>query len=272
MIRSSIASLTIPTLGTTMPNMGITAKPPKSPAPPKLSAKQKSSAGSASGKSPRLASTRLSAREAAAAYVVNAAASSHATNPANALFTTTQQRVLGLLFGQADKSFFANEIINATGSGSGAVQRELARLEYSGLVTARWIGNQKHYQANRDSPVFEGLWLVVQNTVGVGGVLKDVLQPLAGQITAAFVYGSVAKQQESAGSDVDVLVVSDSLTYADLITALEPAATALRRAINPTLITRVELAKRIAEGKAFFTRVLSQPKIWLMGSERGLGI
>jgi predicted nucleotidyltransferase len=255
--------------------MGIhtkTLKARKSHKPPKPPAKQKSSARSASGKSPTSPASRLAARESSAAYVVNAAASSPAINPANALFTTTQQRVLGLLFGQADRSFFANEIINATGAGSGAVQRELARLESSGLVTAHWIGNQKHYQANRDSPVFEGLWLVVQNTVGVGGVLKDALQPLAGQITAAFVYGSVAKQQERAGSDVDVLVVSDSLTYADLITALEPAATGLRRSINPTLVTRAELAKRIAERKAFFTRVLSQPKIWLIGNERDLGI
>ncbi len=70
-----------------------------------------------------------------------------------ALFTKTQQRVLSVLFGQARRSFYANEIIGLAGSGSGAVQRELARLETSGLVTVHRVGNQKHYQANHDAPI-----------------------------------------------------------------------------------------------------------------------
>ena len=84
-------------------------------------------------------------------------------------------RVLSLVYGLPDKSFFANEIIGKTGSGSGAVQRELARLQSSGLVTATWIGNQKHYQANKDSPIFYELWGIVQKTVGVAGPLYSAL-------------------------------------------------------------------------------------------------
>jgi len=73
------------------------------------------------------------------------------------LFTTTQQRVLALLFGQPERSFYASELIARTRSGSGAVQRELKRLVSYGLVTVRPIGNQKHYQANPNSPVFNEL-------------------------------------------------------------------------------------------------------------------
>ena len=84
---------------------------------------------------------------------------------ADALFSGTQQRVLGLLFGQPERSFYATELIGLTGGGSGAVQRELARLEQSGLVTIKAIGNQKHYQANPASPIFAELCGISKKTL-----------------------------------------------------------------------------------------------------------
>ncbi len=111
-------------------------------------------------------------REATAPYQITAQeAPLAASGLADALFTTRQQRVLGLLFGLPDRSFFANEVVGKFGSGSGAIQRELARLESSGLMTAKWIGNQKNYQANHESPIFVDLWGIVQKTVGVAGPL-----------------------------------------------------------------------------------------------------
>ena len=74
---------------------------------------------------------------------------------ADALFTKVQQRVLGVLFGNPRRSFYANEVIGLACSGTGAVQRELQRLEASGLVTVVRVGKQKHYQANAASAVFE---------------------------------------------------------------------------------------------------------------------
>ena len=192
---------------------------------------------------------------------------SSAGSLADALFTGTQQRVLGLLFGQPARSFYATEIIGLTGGGSGAVQRELARLVQSGLVTVRPVGNQKHYQANAASPVFAELRGLVLKTVGLADVLRAALAPLEDQVAAAFVYGSVARQQDTAASDVDVLIVSDALGYAEVFGALEGAAQTLGRTINPTLYTRAELARRRAQDNAFVTRVLDQPRIWLMGDE-----
>jgi len=139
---------------------------------------------------------------------------------ADALFTTTQQRVLGLLFGQPDRSFYATELIAMTAAGSGAVQRELARLEQTGLVVVSRLGTQKHYQANPDSPLFAELCGIVRKTVGLAEPLRETLAPLASGIAAAFVYGSVAKGGDSATSDIDLMVVSDSLTYADVFAAL----------------------------------------------------
>ena len=213
------------------------------------------------------------AQETGGAYQVSAQRTpSPAAGLADALFTTTQQRVLGLLFGHPHRSFFANELITLTGSGSGAVQRELARLDSSGLVTARWIGNQKHYQANKDSPIFHGLWDIVQKTFGLAVPLQEALQPLAGQIQAAFVFGSVAKKLDSAASDIDVMVISDSLSYADLFAALEPVTTQLSRTVNPTVLSLKDLARRLKDGNAFVARVLQQPKIWLIGGESDLSV
>ena len=189
---------------------------------------------------------------------------------ASALFSTTQQRVLGLLFGQPDRSFYATELIALTAGGSGAVQRELAKLEHSGLVRVHKVGTQKHYQANPDSPVFAELCGIARKTVGLAEPLRAALSPFVSRIVAAFVYGSVAKGQDTAASDIDVMVVSDGLTYAEAFEALEPISGRLGRPINPTVYTPRELARRIKEGNAFVKRVLAQPKVWLIGSEDDL--
>lgn len=194
------------------------------------------------------------------------------TGLADALFTGTQQRVLALLFGQPGRSFYATELIGLAGAGSGAVQRELARLAQSGLVTVRALGNQRHYQANPDSPLFEELYNIVQKTVGLAEPLREALAPLAKRFHAAFVYGSVAKRQDSAASDIDLMIISDKLVYADVFRVLEPVNVLLGRTVNPTILTRKELAKRIAADNAFVTRVLAQPKLWLFGGEDDLAV
>lgn len=192
------------------------------------------------------------------------------TSTADALFPAVRQRLLAVLFGSPDRSFYANELIALARSGTGAVQRELASLLAAGLVTVRDQGNQKHYQANAASPVFAELRGLVLKTVGLADVLRAALAPLEDQVAAAFVYGSVARQQDTAASDVDVLIVSDALGYAEVFGALESAAQTLGRTINPTLYTRAELARRRAQDNAFVTRVLDQPRIWLMGDEEVL--
>jgi len=191
---------------------------------------------------------------------------------AGALFTGTQQRVLGLLFGQPDRSFYATELINLAGVGSGAVQRELARLAQSRLVTVKPVGNQKHYQANPASPIYDELCGVVRKTVGLAEPLRAALAPLAAQIRAAFVYGSIAKKEDTASSDIDLMLVSDTLTYGDAILALQAATGQLGREVNPNIFTPPDFAKRLKEGGSFVSRVMEQPKIWLIGGPGDLGV
>ena len=189
---------------------------------------------------------------------------------ADALFTKVQQRVLAVLFGNPGRSFYANEVITLAGSGTGAVQRELARLETAGLATVTRVGKQKHYQANAAAPVFKELRGLVQKSFGLVDVLRAALAPLAARIHFAFVYGSVAKGQDTARSDIDLMVVSDSLSYAELYTVLEAATKRLGRTVNPTVYSRQELDKRVRADNAFVKRVLAQSKLWVIGEERGL--
>ena len=189
---------------------------------------------------------------------------------ADALFSGTQQRVLGLLFGQPERSFYATELINLAGVGSGAVQRELASLSQSGLVTVKPVGNQKHYQANPASPIYNELCGMVRKTVGLAEPLRAALAPLAPQIKAAFVYGSVAKKEDTASSDIDLMLVSDTLTFSDTILALQAATVLLGREVNPNIFTPQDFAKRLKEGGSFVSRVMAQPKVWLMGGEHDL--
>ena len=189
----------------------------------------------------------------------------------DALFTTTQQRVLSLLFGQPDRSFFANEVIGLTGSGSGAVQRELKRLTDSGLVTSKRIGNQRHFQANRVSPIFEELSAIIQKTFGLAEPIRQALQPYEHTIHCAFIFGSVAKREDTAGSDIDLFVVSDSLTGADLVNQLLGTEVQLGRTINTTIYSKDELDKAVQEKNSFVSRVLAHPKVWVIGNESSIG-
>lgn len=193
------------------------------------------------------------------------------TSLADALFSTTQQRVLAYLFGQPERSYFATELIELTGGGSGAVQRELARLEQSGLVTVARVGTQKHYQANPKSPIFVELCAIAQKTVGLAEPLREALAPLAKRITAAFVFGSVAKRRDTAASDIDVLVLSDSLDYADVFAALQSAEAKLGRTINPTVYKPADWRKKRKGGNAFVAKVSAQSKLFIFGSEGDLG-
>src|SRR5688572_14146291 len=163
---------------------------------------------------------------------------------ADALFSKVQQRVLGVLFGNPDRSFFANEVIALANSGTGAVQRELTRLEAAGLLKVTRLGRQKHYQANPAAPVFAEIRDLVMKTSGLADILRAALSPLEDKIIAAFVYGSMAKGESTSASDVDLMIISDKVTYSDVFGILEEAGNRLGRKVNPTVYSRKEFQYR----------------------------
>ena len=189
----------------------------------------------------------------------------------DALFTPVQQRVLGLLFGQPERRFQSAEIIRLAGSGTGAAHRQLQRLAATGLALASRDGNQKYYQANRESPIYTELRGLVLKTVGVVEPLRDALAPLGERVRAAFVFGSVAKGSDDAQSDVDLLVIGEDLDYGNVYSALEDAELQLHRSVNPTVMSASEWTRKRARKDSFAARVAAQPKIFVIGSESVLG-
>lgn len=115
------------------------------------------------------------------------------TSVGDALFTKTQQKVLAVLFGQPDKSFYLNELVRLANMGRGAISREVSKLTDAGLLVMHKQGNQTHYQVNPASPISAELVSLVRKTFGVAEVLKTTLAPLFPQLKQAFVYGSIAK-------------------------------------------------------------------------------
>ena len=153
----------------------------------------------------------------------------------------------------------------------GAVHRQLSRLAETGLVTVTRSGNQKHYQARRDSPVFEELHSLVVKTVGVAEPLRQALARQAGAIRAAFVYGSVAEGTDGARSDIDLMVISDSLRYSDLFEALQGAEALIGRSVNPTAMTVAQWRAKRARADSFAARVAGPSRVFVLGSDDDLG-
>lgn len=206
----------------------------------------------------------------AAPKVSEAAAIYAAASLSDALFTHTQQRVLGALFGTPGRSLSVSELIQCTGAGSGAVQREVARLAGSGLLLVESVGRQKRYRANPSAPIHDELVGIVRKTFGLAAPLREALSPFGPAIRAAFVFGSVAKAEDTGRSDIDLMVLSDTLAYGELMAALEPLSGQLGRRVNPTLYTAEDFATKRRTGQAFLARVMAQPRIWVVGGEHDL--
>jgi len=182
-----------------------------------------------------------------------------------ALFTTTQQKVLGLLFSKPDRSFYANEIARWAQVGKGSLMRELDRLQRAGVLTMARQGNQTHYQANPDCPIYTELLGIARKTFGIAEPLRQALQPFTEQITWAFVYGSIAKDQANASSDIDLMLIGEGLHYSEVMERLIPMEEQLGRVLNPTLYTPDDWAAKLAAENSFVVRVAQQDKINLMG-------
>jgi predicted nucleotidyltransferase len=191
-------------------------------------------------------------------------------DPAALLFGAYRRDVLARLLLRPEESLHVRELARALGKPPGTLLRELNALAAGGVLTRRRVGNQVHFQANPASPIYEELRGILKKTVGVADVLREALAPLGGKVRAAFVYGSVARGDERAHSDLDVMVVGEA-SFGDVVAALAPAQESLRREVNPNVYPALEFRKKLAAGDAFLKRVLAERKIFIVGSADDLG-
>lgn len=190
----------------------------------------------------------------------------HTTSLADALFSGTRQKVLGLLFTHPGEDFSIGELIERAGAGSGAVQREISRLTESGLVCVDRKHRQKRYRANPHSPVYPELCALIRKTLGPAPCIQTALDCLGDDIELALLYGSVARNTDHAGSDIDLMLVSDTLTLEEVFSVLADVESELSRPINPTLYTRREFEQRRASNNPFLKKVLNGQYLLLKGS------
>lgn len=189
---------------------------------------------------------------------------------ADVLFTKTQQRVLAVLYGQPNRSFYANEIIALAACGSCAVQRELASLEESGLVHSWRAGNQKHYQVDRDATIFEELHSIVVKTFGAGDLIRAALQAQLPQLDAVFIHGDAVAGTVHASSGIDLMVIAPQARQLALRQALGALTGELGREVLPAFHTAAQFGQLWRSGDAALRAVLEQPKIFIQGTEADL--
>jgi predicted nucleotidyltransferase len=185
---------------------------------------------------------------------------------ASLLFGAYRREVLALLLLHPDASLHVREIARLTGKVPGTLLRELNQLADAGVLSRRPVGNQVHFQANPACPIYDELRSILKKTSGLADVLRQALEPLAGKVKAAFVYGSMARGDERAGSDVDLMVVGEA-RLAEVVQALAPAHEVLRREINPNVYRTAEFSQKLAEAEPFLQRVMQDRKIYLIGGE-----
>jgi predicted nucleotidyltransferase len=182
------------------------------------------------------------------------------------LFGQIRGKVLALLYGKPDSSFYVRQIARHVNASAGAVQRELEKLAEVDLVVRTPVGNLVFYQVNQRSPLFVEMRALVSKTAGIFNVLRSALESLAKRITVAFVYGSVARQQERAGSDIDLMIIGD-VELDDVLAGLANPEAVLGRAVNPTVYSMHEFRKRWEDGNHFLKAVIGGPKVFLIGNE-----
>jgi predicted nucleotidyltransferase len=182
------------------------------------------------------------------------------------IFGQTRGRLLSLLYGMPDESFYVRQIARQIETSPGSVQRELGLLTDSELIERSILGSQVFYRANRSHPVFPELRALLAKTTGVFQLLKTALVPLSSRIDFAFVYGSVARGEEKAASDIDLMVVG-AVSLDEILDAVSPLEKSLRRPVNPTIYSLQELKERIRSGNHFLRSLADSKKVFLIGNE-----
>jgi len=185
------------------------------------------------------------------------------------LFSRNRRAVLGLLFGHPDEQFYLRQIVRFCGGGVGAIQRELKQLTKAGILHRTVRGNQVYFQASADCPIVEEMKGILAKTAGAAFILRAALAPMADRISVALIFGSVARSQQRAQSDVDLLVISEA-AFGEVVATLTEAQTQLRREVNPTVYPPDEFSAKIRAGQHFLKSILKREKIFLIGDEREL--
>jgi predicted nucleotidyltransferase len=188
------------------------------------------------------------------------------TSVGDLIFGQTRGRVLALLYGSPEESFFIRQIARQIATSVGSVQRELTLLADAGLIERSVLGSQVFYRANCEHPAFVELRALLAKTIGIFELLKTALTPLSDRIDFAFVYGSVARSEDKAASDIDLMVIGD-VSLDEILDAVGALEKYLRRPVNATIYSLQDLKEKLGSGNHFLRSLEKSKKVFLIGGE-----
>lgn len=185
------------------------------------------------------------------------------------LFSEYRKRILGLLLLHPNTSYHMRELARLTSTASGTLHKELVKLTAGGILQSKKVGNQVHYSANTQCRIFSELASILRKTSGLTDVVAEALVGVKDQITLAFIYGSIARGEEQAASDVDIMLIG-ALSFGDAVTALYACQSTLQREITPVVYSVDEFNRRLQQQDSFLNDVLTKPKLFIIGNENEL--
>ena len=192
-----------------------------------------------------------------------------ATDLGTLFFGAYRRQVLSLLLLHPDESFHLREIARVTNTQPGTLRRELAQLTDAGVISRESVGNLVRYTADATCPIYDELRGILKKTAGMADVLRAALAPLSDKISVAFIFGSVARGGERRTSDIDVMIVGTP-SFEEVVGALHSSQEELRREINPNVYSAAEFKKKVKEKGSFLARVLSEPRLFIQGTEHDI--
>ena len=185
------------------------------------------------------------------------------------IFSEYRKRILGLLLLNPNASYHVRELARLTNTPPGTIHKELVKLTAGGILQSKKVGNQVHYSADMQCPIFEELAGILRKTSGLVDVLAEALISVSHEISLAFIFGSVARGEQNTHSDVDIMLIG-SISFGDAVQALYSTQATLQRELNPVVYSVEEFKRRVENNDSFIKEVLAKPKLFIIGTEHEL--
>ena len=177
----------------------------------------------------------------------------------------TRARVIEWLFTHPDETYYVRQLSEILALDSTNLSKELDKLFQLGILSRTRSGNQKHYSANQESPIFVDLRNIVIKTSAIAERLRTFLKPVRDKIEIAFIYGSFASGSFSKSSDLDLMVVGD-VDYLELVALVRKLSKEIGREVNTSCFTSSEFEEKLKE-KGFIWRISHGKKIFVIGGD-----
>ena len=186
----------------------------------------------------------------------------------NIFKSKTRKALLRLYFSKPESEYYLRELERILEIPVSMIRKELLRLEEDGMFMSKKKGNLTYFYLNKTYPLFDEFKSIVFKTIGIKGSLKGILDNTKG-VEIAFIYGSFAKNEENAKSDIDLFIMG-KVDEDELVEEISRLEKIIKREINYSLYTKDDLNKKKKEKDSFILDLIDSPKVFLLGDKNDL--